>query len=87
MHALRTWTVEASVPYCCLCISESRIPEVIIVTIKDRNGESTIELDKDAWEAITAAIWDFRWATNTLTLRPVIKAYIPNPEQILPAAA
>ena len=87
MHALRTWTIEASEPRCCLCLSESRIPERIIVTVIDRNGESTIELDKDAWEALTAAIWDFRWATSALTLRPVIKPYIPNPERILPAAA
>ena len=87
MHALRTWTIEAAEPRCCLCLSESRIPERIIVTVIDRHGESTIELDRDAWEALTAAIWDFRWATSALTLRPVLKPYIPNPERILPAAA
>jgi len=59
----------------------------IIITLIDRNGESTLELDKEAWDALTAAIWDFRWTTSTLTLRPVIKPYIPNPERILPAAA
>ena len=48
MHALRTWTIEATEPRCCLCLSESRVPERIIVTLIDRDGESTIELDKDA---------------------------------------
>jgi hypothetical protein len=86
MHALRTWTIEATEPRCCLCLSESRVPERIIVTLIDRDGESTIELDKDAWETLTAALADFRWATTPLTLRPVIKPHIPHPERILTAA-
>jgi len=86
MQALRTWTIEATEPRCCLCLSESRVPERIVITLIDRNGESTIELDKDAWESLTAALADFRWATTTHTLRPVIKAYIPNPSGILAVA-
>lgn len=35
MHALRTWTIEASEPRCCLCLSESRIPERILPAAPD----------------------------------------------------
>ena len=87
MNALRTWTIEATEPRCCLCLSESRIPERIIVTVIDRHGESTIELDREAWETIKAVTYDFRWAYAAPTTPTVMKAHIPDPERILPTAA
>ena len=87
MHALRTWTIEATEPRCCLCLSESRIPERIVITLIDRHGESTIELDREAWEAIKAVTYDFRWAYDAPTTQTVIKPYIPNPERVLAAVA
>ena len=77
MNALRSWTIEQDDRRATITIQESRLVDTMIITINDRTDESNIHLSREAWEALSRAIFDFRWAYTA-------PEYLPNPPVFRP---
>ena len=77
MYALRSWTIEQDDRRATITIQESRFLDTMFITINDRTDESKIQLTREAWDALTRSLYDFRWAYNA-------PEYLPNPPVFRP---